>query len=138
MPIAVWGLIGQRNAPGVAPAKLDYLIEPWHLARSTTLLLGGGAAALAVACAGVLLAATRAGRLPRAWWQVLLPLVIAGALTGAGWRVVTAGTIGAHLGAAAVAILGVPLVVALLLWSVTRAVHLTAAGRRAERTSFRT
>lgn len=50
------------------------------------------------------------------WWSVLVPLMAAGFITGAGWRVMTAGVIGANIGAGLVVLFGSPLVAALLVW----------------------
>ncbi len=51
------------------------------------------------------------------WLAVVLPLLAAAVLLGWGWRVLTAGVIGANIGAGLVVAFGGPLVVAALLWS---------------------
>jgi len=48
----------------------------------------------------------------------------AGFITGAGWRVMTAGVIGANIGAGFVIMVGSPLVTALLVWAVARSIYL--------------
>lgn len=120
VPVAVWGVVGQRDASGVPRSELDYVVRPWDLPDGVAPLLGVAGTLTAVGCAGALLAATRSGDLRRQWWQVLVPLVLAGALAGAGWRVITAGTVGANIGAGLVVLLGAPLVAALLAWSAVR------------------
>jgi hypothetical protein len=58
------------------------------------------------------------------WWSVLVPLMAAGFIAGAGWRVMTAGVIGANIGAGLVVLFGSPLVAALLVWAVARSIYL--------------
>lgn len=58
------------------------------------------------------------------WWTVLGPLMAAGFITGAGWRVMTAGVIGANIGAGFVVLAGTPLIAALLVWAVARSIYL--------------
>lgn len=48
----------------------------------------------------------------------------AGFITGAGRRVMTAGAIGANIGAGLVVLFGSPLVAALLVWAVARSIYL--------------
>jgi hypothetical protein len=48
----------------------------------------------------------------------------AGFITGAGWRVMTAGVIGANIGAGLVVLFGSPLVAALLVWAAARSTYL--------------
>ncbi|MGP3971932.1 hypothetical protein [Streptomyces sp. 6N223] len=129
VPVGVWGLVGQRNASGVAPAELDYAVRPWDLPSGAETLLGACGTLAALGCAALLLAATRAGYLRPQWWHVLLPLVVAGAALAVGWRVITAGTIGANIGAGLVVLFGTPLVAVLLLWSATCGLGLALARR---------
>ncbi|MGP4111582.1 hypothetical protein ACTWP5_11765 [Streptomyces sp. 4N509B] len=126
VPVAVWGLVGQHDAAGVPPAELDYVVRPWDLPDGASVLLGGGATLTALGCAAVLVHATHAGRLHPRRWQVLVPLVLAGAALGAGWRVITAGTIGANIGAGLVILVGGPLVAGLLLWSAVQGLRQVA------------
>lgn len=120
VPVAVWGLIGQQDATGTPPEDLDHAVRPWDLPTGLAPLLGGCAVLLAAASGGFLLRATRTGRLDRRWWQVLTPLLVSGAVLGAGWRVLTAGVVGANIGAGFVLLLGGPLVAGLLLWAAAR------------------
>ncbi|MDX3077390.1 hypothetical protein ACIP98_15075 [Streptomyces sp. NPDC088354] len=135
VPVAVWGLLGRQEAAGFRPSELDYLVRPLDVPAGVETGLGVVAALLAVAAATVLGMASRPGpeRFDGRWWQVLGPLVAAGALAGAGWRVVTAGVIGANIGAGLVILLGGPLVAALLAWSAGRGLWLARARRRGPR-----
>lgn len=45
------------------------------------------------------------------------PLVLAGVGAGAGWRILTAGVIGASIGAGFVVVFGVPTLVFVLVWT---------------------
>lgn len=49
---------------------------------------------------------------------------MAGLLVGVGWRVLTAGVIGANIGAGLVIVFGGPVVAGLLLWALGRGVWL--------------
>ncbi|MEX2972009.1 hypothetical protein [Streptomyces sp. C184] len=131
-PIAVWGLMGQQNAPDVPASEQIYVVRPWDLPTGVETLIGICAALVALGCGGVLAAATRYGLLDDRWWQVLTPLVLAGLTLGAGWRVLTAGIIGFPTGAGYVIFLGGPLLAALLGWSAVRGYRLASSrGQRA-------
>jgi hypothetical protein len=60
----------------------------------------------------------------RRWWEVIGPLVVAGLMVGVGWRVLTAGVVGANIGAGLALMTGGPVVAALLLWALVRALLL--------------
>ncbi|MBA2283730.1 MAG: hypothetical protein H0W25_21185 [Acidimicrobiia bacterium] len=62
---------------------------------------GVGGAAVAVVVGAVVLAATEARRRPldRLWLRVVITLVLCGAVVGFGGRVLTAGVVGANIGA---------------------------------------
>ena len=55
-------------------------------------------------------------------------LLAAGFIAGASWRVMTAGVIGANIGAGLVIMLGGPLVLGLVIWALAFSVHLARAG----------
>lgn len=59
---------------------------------------------------------------------VLGPLVIVGLMAGVGWRILTAGVVGANIGAGMLIILGTPVAAGLLLWAVGRGVWLATRG----------
>ncbi|WP_143676326.1 hypothetical protein [Streptomyces sp. TLI_146] len=118
VPVATWWLTGQQNAQGFAPSELDYAVRPLALGPGLETALGAVALALAGVSAGALLRASWQERFDPRWWQVVLPLLAAGMLLGVGWRILTAGVIGANIGAGFVVLLGDPAVAALVLWAV--------------------
>lgn len=130
VPVATWGLVGQQNAKGVEPSELDHAFQPPVLPMWLDIVLGAAGLLLAVTAAAVLARESRRGRFDRRWWEVIAPLVVAGLILGAGWRVLTAGVIGANIGAGFVVVVGVPLVVMLLLWSLARGLWLALAPPR--------
>ncbi|MFF9626195.1 hypothetical protein [Streptomyces griseosporeus] len=123
-PVAVWGLMGQQNAQGLPSSELDYAFQPPDISDGTATAFGGVALALAVAGAALLVLASLRGAFDHRWWGVLAPLTLAGILAGVGWRVLTAGVIGANIGAGLALMLGTPLLAGLLLWAVARALWL--------------
>ncbi|PNG16050.1 hypothetical protein, partial [Streptomyces cahuitamycinicus] len=60
---------------------------------------------------------TLRGAMDRRWWGVLGPLVVLGLMAGVGWRILTAGGIGANIGAGLLIIFGTPVAAGLLLWA---------------------
>ncbi|MFC4495773.1 hypothetical protein ACFPA8_16715 [Streptomyces ovatisporus] len=124
VPVATWGLIGRQDEQGVPPSQLDRAVQPPDIPAGVETALGIGGLVLAVASAALLVRATRRGSFDGRWWQVLAPLVAAGLLAGAGWRVVTAGVIGANIGAGLILVVGTPLVAGLVLWAIGRGVWL--------------
>jgi hypothetical protein len=86
----------------------------FDIGHTTEQVAGVSAAVLAAAAVVALMHAGRAGRFDRRWWPVLVELMLAGALCGAGWRILTAGVIGANIGAGLVLWVGAPIVAALV------------------------
>ncbi|MFF9285797.1 hypothetical protein [Streptomyces griseosporeus] len=131
-PVAVWGLMGQQNAQGLPASELDYAFQPPGISDGTAAALGGVALVLAVAGAALLVLASLRGAFDHRWWGVLAPLTAAGVLAGVGWRVLTAGVIGANIGAGLALLVGAPFVGGLLLWALARALWLAweRVGRR--------
>ncbi|MFE6285811.1 hypothetical protein [Streptomyces sp. NPDC057877] len=126
VPVAAWGLMGRQDAEGVAPAELDYAYRPLDIADGPAALVGAAALLLGGLAAALLVRASRAGRLDARWWQVLAPLMVAGLVIGVGYRVLTAGVIGANIGAGLTMLFGVPVVAALVAWALVRGVWLAA------------
>ncbi|MEU5562707.1 hypothetical protein [Micromonospora musae] len=119
-PVISWWLIGDLTndearrlaAEGV---ELDYAFRPVSLGPAGNRTVGvlaciGGLGALAW-----LVRATSRRRVDRRWWGVLLPLVGGGILVGFGWQVMTAGGIGANIGAGLTIMFGGPILVVLLV-----------------------
>ncbi|GGO48576.1 hypothetical protein GCM10012287_23870 [Streptomyces daqingensis] len=123
-PVATWGLVGRQDEPGVPPRQLDRAVQPPDVPAGVETALGLGALLLAALSAALLVRASRSGSFDRRWWQVLAPLVAAGVLAGAGWQVVTAGVIGANIGAGMFLVLGTPVIAGLVLWAVGRGIWL--------------
>lgn len=132
-PVAAWGLMGRQNAGGVAPSELDFAFQPWDVSNTTSAVIG----AMALLLTGVGTVVLTRSTMDLRWWQVLGPLMLAGVMVGVGWRVLTAGVIGANIGAGLTLLLGGPVVGGLLLWALVRGVWLAqhrpgGGGRLAE------
>jgi hypothetical protein len=100
-----------------ATADPDYVIRPLRISPALEQILGAGATLIAIAAALLLTWASLRHDLDLRWWSVLGPLLPAGALTGYGWRVLTAGVIGANIGAGLLTFLASPVIVAVLAWA---------------------
>ncbi|MFJ5732333.1 hypothetical protein [Streptomyces paradoxus] len=124
VPVAAWGLMGQQNYDGLPASELDYAFQPWDIGDGVAAVAGGLALVLAVAGAAVLVRGTLRGAMDRRWWAVLGPLVVLGLMAGVGWRILTAGGIGANIGAGLLIMLGTPVAAGLLLWSLALALWL--------------
>jgi hypothetical protein len=111
VPVATWWAVGDLSTDLPDP---DYQIRPFDIGPTAEQVAGVSATVLAAAAVVALIHAGRAGRFDRRWWPVLVELVLAGALCGAGWRVLTAGVIGANIGAGLVLWVGAPMVAALV------------------------
>ncbi|MFC9681052.1 hypothetical protein [Streptomyces sp. NPDC056948] len=132
VPVAAWGLMGQQNYDGLPASELDYAYQPWDIGDGVAAVVGGLALVLAGAGAAVLVRAARRGALDQRWWGVLGPLVFVGLLAGVGWRILTAGVVGANIGAGMLIIFGTPVAAGLLLWAVGRGVWLATRGHGRE------
>ncbi|MEU4465654.1 hypothetical protein AB0G20_18375 [Streptomyces sp. NPDC024017] len=124
VPVAAWGLMGQQNYDGLPASELDYAFQPWDIGDGVAAIAGAVALVLAAAGAAVLVRSTLRGAMDRRWWGVLGPLVALGLMAGVGWRILTAGAIGANIGAGLLIIFGTPIAVGLLVWSLAWAVRL--------------
>lgn len=110
--------------------QLDYGIEPVSFGPAGDRIVGVLAFVAVVAAFGLFLWATVTSRLYPGWWLVLLPLVLAGVIIGYAWRVLTAGGIGANIGAGIVITFGGPFVIGLLIAPAVPAVMMWREGRR--------
>ncbi|AXE86608.1 hypothetical protein C1703_16515 [Streptomyces sp. Go-475] len=124
VPVAAWGLMGQQNHEGLPASELDYAFQPWDIGDGVAAVLGGLALVLAGLGATVLVRGARRGALDPRWWGVIGPLVVVGLMTGVGWRILTAGGVGANIGAGLLIIFGTPFVAGLSLWALAWGVWL--------------
>ncbi|TJZ55712.1 hypothetical protein FCH28_10370 [Streptomyces piniterrae] len=124
VPVATWGLLGRHDHQGVPPSELDHAVEPLDIPAGLEAAIGVVALLLVGACTALLVRASRRGTFDRRWWQVLGPLLVAGLVIGSGWRVLTAGVVGANIGAGLVIMIGGPVVAGLLLWAAGRGLWL--------------
>src|SRR5262245_24846410 len=123
-PVAVWGLLGQDDAPGFSPGQLDYMTRPWDIPPLVEHAL--------TICSVVLLAVTGArlasaavrGRLDMRWLAVLGPLLVAGASAALLQRSMTAGGIGANIGGAIAEFVLVPFIGGLLVFAAAFSLYL--------------
>ncbi|MFF0724429.1 hypothetical protein [Streptomyces sp. NPDC004134] len=125
-PVWVWWAVGQLDADF---DDLDYYMRPPELPPGLEPALGISGMTVAVVCAVVLVAATALEWFDWRWWQVIGPLVLAGIGTGYGWRILTAGGIGANIGAGFVMLFGVPALFATLVWALVRSFLLVRQAR---------
>jgi hypothetical protein len=123
IPIATWWLVGDQSTVP-ASADPDYAFQPLDIGLGAEHAAGIGSTVLAVVTLMTLVWAARRHHLDIRWWSVLVPLLAAGSIVGSGWRVLTAGVIGANIGAGLVIIFGGPVVAALLIWALARSIHL--------------
>ena len=122
-PVATWWLVGDLSTTP-ASADPDFAFRPFDVSRGVEHAAGLASALLAAVMLLLLLWFTVKHLVDARWWSVLVPLMAAGFITGAGWRVMTAGVIGANIGAGFVILFGGPLVAALLVWAVARSIYL--------------
>jgi hypothetical protein len=114
-PFASWWLIGDLSEGEPCPPPrlpcLDYVVRApdvpgWIVATTGAVALFAAVVALGLLARGVLRA-----HLDRRYAAIVGPLVFAGVLAGLFGRVSTAGVHGANIGAGAVLIVGVPILV---------------------------
>jgi hypothetical protein len=123
VPVLTWWLAGDQSTVALT-ADPDYFVRPLHISPALERVLGCGSVLVAIVAALLLTWASLRHGLDLRWWSVLGPLLPAGALTGFGWRVLTAGVIGANIGAGLFTFFAGPVIVALLAWAVFRSVTL--------------
>jgi hypothetical protein len=124
-PVATWWLIGDQSTVP-AGAEPDYAIRPWNISPAAAGTAGITSLLLATAMTVLIARATALRKLDRRWWAVLIPLLVAGILAGAGWRVMTAGGIGANIGAGLYVMFVGPIFAGLVAWAVAATVYLVA------------
>jgi hypothetical protein len=123
VPVATWWLVGDLSTVPVSAGR-DYAFQPWPI--GSVVARAAGAGSLVVGAVAVVVLGWAAVRrvVDIRWWAVLVPLAVAGFIAGAGWRVMTAGVIGANIGAAFVVLLEGPLVLVLVVWALAFAAYL--------------
>jgi hypothetical protein len=123
VPVATWWLVGDLSTVPVSAGR-DYAFQPWPI--GPVVARAAGAGSLVVGAVAVVVLGWAAVRrvVDIRWWAVLIPLAVAGFIAGAGWRVMTAGVIGANIGAAFVVLLEGPLVLVLVVWALAFAAYL--------------
>src|SRR5215472_1781022 len=122
-PVASWWLVGDLSTVP-ASEHPDFAFRPLDVGRGVERAAGLASVLVAAVMLLMLVWFTVRHLFDARWWTVLVPLMAAGFIIGAGWRVMTAGVIGANIGAGIVVIFGGPLVAALLVWAVARSVYL--------------
>jgi hypothetical protein len=127
-PVATWWLAGDLSTVP-ASSDPDYAFRPWLISPAATRAAGIGSLTIAATAIVLLGWATLRRLMDVRWWAVLVPLMAAGFIAGAGWRVMTAGVIGANIGAGFVVLLGGPIVLGLLIWALGFSLHLLRAHR---------
>lgn len=129
-PVAAWWLVGDISE---VSGDVDYAIRPADISPGTETAIGAAATAVALVALTVLLLPTSALRRWPRWWSVLAPLAALGVFAGWGWRVMTAGVIGANIGAGRLVLLAPCLTLAVAASCGLRARRLLAATRGAHR-----
>ncbi|TDD00291.1 hypothetical protein E1292_29280 [Nonomuraea deserti] len=129
VPVAVWWLVGDLSASVPPGTALDHVISPPAIGPWAERAVGVAALLVTGVTTVLLVRASRRRRFDRRWWAALIPVLVAGAIAGAGWRVVTAGTVGANIGAGLTIMLGGALVALLLLWAAGWSARLLLARR---------
>ncbi|GIJ34179.1 hypothetical protein ACIBQ2_03595 [Micromonospora sediminimaris] len=110
--------------------SLDYAVEPVSLGATGDRVLVVVASALLLASLALLIGATVTRKLDPRVWSALVPLLVAGVLIGLAWRIVTAGAIGANIGAGLVVLGGGPVLLILLGVAAVQAARLRREHRR--------
>lgn len=128
-PVAAWWVVGDQSTVPEDEGP-DYFLRPFAIDARIEMAAGIGALALAVVAVAILIAATRTRRMDPSWWAALVPVIIAGVFIGLGWRALTAGVIGANIGAGMVALFGGPVVAMLLTWAIAWSAVLLIRARR--------
>jgi hypothetical protein len=119
VPVATWWLVGDQST--TSSDNADYLLRPpFRFSNRVTRALGTGALAVTVAAATLLIVASASHSFNPKWWSLVGPLLLLGILLGLGWRVLTAGVIGANIGAGLFVFAAGPVMLALVGWVIYR------------------
>lgn len=116
-PVATWWLVGDQSEVPVDGSDLGYAFGPVALDPVVERLIGIGSVLVIAAAVPLLVRASVRHQFDPRWWAVVAPMVAVGVIVGLGWRVMTAGVVGANIGAGFSIMFGGPLVLGLLLWA---------------------
>lgn len=135
VPVATWWIVGDqsyKSSPQEGHVELDYMLRPLPLSGALERLVGIAAVAMVAVALMMLVTHARHTHWNRRRCGPLIAAALAGMSCGYGWRVLTAGVIGANIGAGMMILFGGPLVVVLIGWTTTRliAVSRVPAHRR--------
>jgi hypothetical protein len=123
VPVVTWWLVGDQSTTSQDAA--DYVLRPpFRFSNRVTRALGTGALVVTVAAAAVLVVASASHSFDARWWSVVGPLLLLGILLAMGWRVLTAGVIGANIGAGLFVFFAGPITLALVGWVIFRTISL--------------
>jgi len=128
VPVVSWWLVGDQSSVP-AGAHPDFTFQGFEVGPSVERAAGIGSTVLAVVTMVVLAWAMYRRQIDWRWWGVLVLVMAAGFIVGSGWRVMTAGGIGANIGAGLVVFFGGPIVVALLICARAYSIHLIRSRR---------
>ena len=123
VPVAAWWIIGDQSYESGAQeghVELDYVITPLALPGAFDRGVGIAAVAIVAVALIVLVVHARRTHWDHRWLGPLITAALIGISCGYGWRVMTAGVIGANIGAGLVVLFGGPLVIVLLGWTTIR------------------
>jgi hypothetical protein len=121
--VATWWLAGDLST--VPPSEHpDYDFRPLNIAAGTARAAGVVSTSVLLIGIALVIVAILARKLRPQWLLVLLPLIGVGTMIGLGWRVMTAGVIGANIGAGLLILFGTPVAILLIAWSIGWSNHL--------------
>jgi hypothetical protein len=123
VPVVTWWLVGDQST--TSSDNADYVLRPpFRFSNRVTRAVGAGALVVTVAAAAVLIVASASHSFDPRWWSVVGPLLLLGILLGVGWRVLTAGVIGANIGAGLFTFVAGPVILAVVGWAIFRTISL--------------
>ncbi|GGL01093.1 hypothetical protein [Mangrovihabitans endophyticus] len=114
--VAAWWQIGDQSSAG-PEQNPEYAVPPPDLPAGAETAAGVACLVVVIGVLAALAWATATRAVRRRWWLVAAPAVLAGYVAGACLRVLTAGVLGANIGAGLAVVAGVPAVALLTLWS---------------------
>lgn len=128
--VATWWLVGDLSSRMPPGTDLDYAFGPWPIDPLLETTAGIAASVVTVAVLVAAVVAVVAGRLRSPWLTLLIGLLGCGVVIGWAARALTAGGIGANIGAGLVVLFVAPLLGVALLLALGRAWYLVRHPRR--------